>query len=985
MLRIFIQTDDWKEVDFEDVNLALNDAMINITNPLKMSTEYSKTVAFPLTAHNRDVFEHYERLDSLVTTSMDPSKAIPIRVECDGNIVFEGYFALTKVDIGNNRIEGNMYSYINVWVNRMRQLTWDDFPALLPDDFSINRNTVYTSWTSARNRNSAENELYIDVTWPTSSGLDKNNWMYHIGFVPTANGEPAQFSADKIVGVDGTIKDVWEGMGLTGNAKTTADAILKKPTERQMLQFRSYEQKPFIFINWLCKLLQYYCTYTPGMPSLEFDEDWARYSNPNWHDLVYVLPSLLKEDSDAVTQSVIYALEAISYYSDTTNAMSQNNTTARTFNSGPISLSAPTDTEYDIITSAGWIEGDGKSIDYILPLNIVNNYQMVRNWSTQGSEETNNAWAFLWNQKLRMCGDAKCYVGLVYDNGTQVAGSETLMATWNGSNAGTITPSKTTETVSTYQRRTTYDWSFSKNATYTWSGILTQGLNARPYIRWEFKNYNYGWTGVNDYTSAYIMFYAQGAQGQDEYYDMMYVSDAVNPTMHSFMKTGWNVTTADTPQQYHRIKYASAARSGKRLSMKELWYTENENSIFNVFLKYLKAMNLVIVYDNFYNKLTVLPREKWMQQGFNAGVEDWTDKVDYKKDISFKPLNWEDKFVELNYETVDVDKLKDFNDKYGYTYGTKRIETSYSFNANTKKLLEDADKINASGELTEYCYTLADIKTITDNLGSATVIVEPKLPTEAWAINKKGESEANITNCFFYYETSSFDGLPYALLLPSWDTSLQKKINGTAHNYIYITDDSQYENNNGTYCFQPVWDKTYSSNEYTGNDALARRVPISIGRPTLSHYIERKIRYNDIVSGTTTMQTTPYCCLFSQPREDYFNPEAVTRNSNDIYTTRWSNLIPELYNEQNKLLTCKVYLTPKDYNQFKFNKFIYIDGVLYLVNKIIDYNPNSTQATKCELIQVMNPSAYTTSPLVNSTSTTNGGIWRRGDILPIIN
>ena len=44
-------------------------------------------------------------------------------------------------------------------------------------------------------------------------GTTVANWTKHIGFVPTTNGEPAQFASDKIVGTDGTIKDIWEGFG----------------------------------------------------------------------------------------------------------------------------------------------------------------------------------------------------------------------------------------------------------------------------------------------------------------------------------------------------------------------------------------------------------------------------------------------------------------------------------------------------------------------------------------------------------------------------------------------------------------------------------------------------------------------------------------------------------------------------------------------------------------------------------------------------
>lgn len=1010
MLRFYIKTTDWKEVDFNDVNLALNDSMLNITNPIKMATEYSKTISLPLTANNIDVFNHYEILDSLVTTAMDPSKAIPARVEVDGNIVFEGYFALTKVDLGNNKIEGNLYSYINVWVNKMKNLTWDDFPSLLPDNLKIDRFAVYTAWVYNRYRhqiNSSQSnygkEMFVGTTGSNPDVTNTNYWYYHIGFAPTTNGAPAQFDNSKIVGATsdataGQIIDVWNGMsnylgdvanppvadGMLEAQIKTATSILGKPSERQMLQFRSYEQKPFIFINWLCKLIEWYCNNTEDMPTMEIDPEWTVYDNPNWHDLVYVLPDILKEDSEAVMRSIIYVLSNIEYDSPTNNSMPEN-TNVQTKYSGGLSVTTEDDPAHTVISNDGWIVGEGKTIDYILPVTAKANFSFYGPAdSGEGTTEAeaHNACNIYWNKKVRLIGVVQCYCGLVDQNGTKIASTEKLIKQWAGGNDAPVI--QTTKTVA--NGRETFTWSLSASDTYTWSGTLTSGTKVRPYFEWRFRNTSNSWSDWYESYNTAKMSWTPDWSGTDDYQSL--IAYYLMPKLHNNYRYGFETDGASQTNNNHRLRYADAARSGKKITMKELWYTENENSIFNVFLKYLKVMNLVLVYDNFSNKLSVLPREKWMLQGYNAGIEDWTNKIDYSKDISFKPLNWEDRFVELNYEKVDVDKLKDFESKYGYTYGTKRIGTSYSFNTNTKKLLEDNDKINVSGEMSEYQYNMWQVKDITDHLNQPTVQQEPILPTESFPINRKTDKAANIENCFFYYKIVCADtsGNVYNCQLPSWDTNLNKLVTGSTWSFIVITDDCQYENNAGTYCFQPAFRKTYSaiSNpyhsgtvpNYDNNDVKAVRIATSYSRPTLSHYIERWIKYEDMLNMSTVITNTPYCCLFAMPREDYFNPSAVTRNSNDLWTVRWSNLIPELYNEQNKLLTCKVYLTPKDYNQFKFNKFIIINNVLYLVNKIIDYNPASTEATKVELIQVMNPQAYITSPLVTSTITRTGGVWR---------
>ena len=54
----------------------------------------------------------------------------------------------------------------------------------------------------------------------------------------------------------------------------------------------------------------------------------------------------------------------------------------------------------------------------------------------------------------------------------------------------------------------------------------------------------------------------------------------------------------------------------------------------------------------------------------------------------------------------------------------------------------------------------------------------------------------------------------------------------------------------------------------------------------------------------------------------------------------------------NKKVTCYVRMTYPDFINFKFNQLFVIDNCVFLVNKIIDFNPNSTEPTKVELIQI---------------------------------
>ena len=54
-------------------------------------------------------------------------------------------------------------------------------------------------------------------------------------------------------------------------------------------------------------------------------------------------------------------------------------------------------------------------------------------------------------------------------------------------------------------------------------------------------------------------------------------------------------------------------------------------------------------------------------------------------------------------------------------------------------------------------------------------------------------------------------------------------------------------------------------------------------------------------------------------------------------------------------------LTPTEYNQFKWNKFVKIDNQLCIVNKIYDYDITSNQPTKDDLVTIQDINGYTTT------------------------
>lgn len=76
--------------------------------------------------------------------------------------------------------------------------------------------------------------------------------------------------------------------------------------------------------------------------------------------------------------------------------------------------------------------------------------------------------------------------------------------------------------------------------------------------------------------------------------------------------------------------------------------------------------------------------------------------------------------------------------------------------------------------------------------------------------------------------------------------------------------------------------------------------------------------------------------------------------SNNLYNTYYSPYFAEITDKDSRLVTCKMKLTERDINTLDFTRFIWIDGVLYRLYKIVDYSEG--ELCEVQLLRVI----YTT-------------------------
>lgn len=122
-------------------------------------------------------------------------------------------------------------------------------------------------------------------------------------------------------------------------------------------------------------------------------------------------------------------------------------------------------------------------------------------------------------------------------------------------------------------------------------------------------------------------------------------------------------------------------------------------------------------------------------------------------------------------------------------------------------------------------------------------------------------------------------------------------------------------------------------------------------------------------SGTTSILGTRtdylYCGHFDDPdvpaadlnfgatKELYFTLAAGAL-SNNLFNAYYSSYMAEITDKDSRLLTCKMKLNNKDIFNLDFGRFIWVDGVLYRLIKIVDYSDNDV--CEVQLLRVI----YTT-------------------------
>lgn len=712
-IQLFLEGE---EIELNDgISFPITKTFSHISNPTDILVEYSKTINIPATNKNNIIMAHAYRLDrqfvkltrgNNIGIMLDPLKRIPMKLVYNGEVILDGYAKYTSATVNSKQTyyTFNLYGALGDVFQKLLDCVVDEnmlnedqlaeedggLKYVIPtiwEERVIDRKFIKDSWdhkdvefdafTNPHNCIGfapAYRGLYDNFESTSMLGLDwDSSYLPPIG-LPTENNIPTEAED-----VETKLKNLWVKnimnssntifSGITEEqARERVDAIDYSSiipnglNEHQLRQFRSYEQKPYIYLPALMYLFELKCRELTDY-NIVLDKTWFNVNNPYYSNLCYMLD----------------------YLSVGGNREQSNNQPFTSFSRNTLTKDSHNITNNTVLMSS--------QIQYRLTdTAILNSGNITLNPITFGIENRRILSAGQDPNKCEVVADKRTMVKLEI---TAYVGKKSYTYYYWGSlgRLGVdisipesinpiIAPKYTVDNFVQMAEDTKYD---AESNTIIGTGYLTIPRIVIPHIKGDSVIIQYKATLECPANSSLIPVYGELLYNGVKYVDLMVFEDNTNCTF-VFPNTEYVVDWRDTTT----------------CSLKNIY--KKEEPLFNIILQYSKMMGLIWSIDYNEKTLTLQTRRSYFN---NYEIKDWTNKVDKSKGMTIEPVSFNSKYIVFNYDDVEGDHYTGYRDKYGVNYGEKKIRTRYNFDIKETDLFKD--KIHPSIISTKSNYSLDDL------------------------------------------------------------------------------------------------------------------------------------------------------------------------------------------------------------------------------------------------------------------------------------
>ena len=419
---------------------------------------------------------------------------------------------------------------------------------------------------------------------------------------------------------------------------------------------------------------------------------------------------------------------------------------------------------------------------------------------------------------------------------------------------------------------------------------------------------NLAWTDPSSYTPNFVV----------SSYDQLYNAD----------ENKYHYTTSES------------ARSGATITKRML--LSSDRTPADYLLSFCKQFGLVFLYDKGERKVSILQKKSF----YLDNVIDLTDRVDVSQPISTVPFAFDSKWYDFALPYENGDFAKYYANIYDRVFGMQKVNTGYEFNAEEKNLLEGI-VFKGACEVLENSKYFADI---VDGVKLVPAIFQDSGGTFTLQ-NRSGETEEFPIP------------LPSATSVKTWWNSTDKTFDFLSKLQFHNADNAAYEERDTLVFFNGMMTISGITRRIGLSDDTATMMAMNDNTPC---WILDPAR----VGGYAPMPDLPVFSRYAKTGNvvdsslDFGTPAEVAipdltfAAGSSIFEKFWEAYIGDRYDDDSRVMTCKVNLSGFQINESLLRNFFYYDGSIWALNKIINHSLTTYDDTECEFVKVQDTDNY---------------------------
>ena len=385
---------------------------------------------------------------------------------------------------------------------------------------------------------------------------------------------------------------------------------------------------------------------------------------------------------------------------------------------------------------------------------------------------------------------------------------------------------------------------------------------------------------------------------------------------------------------------SDSARSGATITKRMLLSTERTPADY--LLSFCKAFGLVFLYDKTTRSVSIMTRQNF----YRNNVIDLTKRVNTREGISFLPYAFDAKWYNFSQDYANGEYAQYYANLYDSVFGIQRVNTGYDFNAESRELLEDSVFKGA-------CEVLENSKYFVD-------IVNGSVKIPSLFLDSGGSY--SLTDATGKSEDFGLP-LPPVSAVKTWWNNTNKTFDFLSKVQFHNAEDAAFEERDTLLFFQGMKDITGITERLALTDDNAYMMGLNDNTPCwILDYqlvdVNSKVTSLPVFSRYKWSSNAITKSLdFGTPKEVNI-PDVTFSTGSAIYDQYWKTYIADRYDDDSRVMTCKVNLQGMQVDEQLLRNFYYYDGCVWALNRIINHSLSTWDDTECEFIKVQDTDNY---------------------------